>query len=112
MHYVQLVLHNTGWLPTNVTEKALERKVVRPIEVDIELPEGAKLISGELKTKAGQLKGRDHRGRSTIWGADGTSDRAKVEWVVQAPAGAEIAITAVHQRAGTVRTRLILGELS
>lgn len=105
MHYVQLVLHNTGWLPTNITEKALERKTVRELEVTIDLPEGAKLISGELRTKAGQLKGRDHKGRATIWGGDPTSERVKIEWVIQAAPGTEVAITAVHQRAGTVRAR-------
>ena len=105
MHYLQLVLHNTGWLPTNISEKALERKAVRELEVTIDLPEGAKLISGELRSKAGQLKGRDHKGRATIWGGDPTSERAKIEWVIQAAPGTEVEITAVHQRAGTVRTR-------
>jgi hypothetical protein len=32
------VLQNAGWLPTNVTEKALERKAVRPLEVELTLP--------------------------------------------------------------------------
>ena len=55
---VRLVLQNSGWLPTNVTEKALERKAVRELEVELELPEGARLVGGEMKTDAGQLKGR------------------------------------------------------
>ena len=39
-HRLRLVLENAGWLPTNVTEKALERRAVRPIEVELELPGG------------------------------------------------------------------------
>ena len=31
---LRLVLENSGWLPTNVTQKALDRKAVRPIEVE------------------------------------------------------------------------------
>jgi hypothetical protein len=44
------------------------------------------------------------------FGADATSDRAKVEWVVQAKAGTVVEITAVHERAGTVRTEVRLGD--
>ena len=108
LHHLRLVLHNTGWLPTNVTKKALERKVVRELEVDIALPDGARLVSGEIRTKLGQLAGRDDRGTTTIWSSDATNERAKVEWVVEAEPGTELTITAVHQRAGTVRQKVIL----
>ena len=40
---------------------------------------------------------------------DGTSDRAKAEWVVQAPAGTELQVTARHPRAGVVRDSVTLG---
>jgi murein tripeptide amidase MpaA len=101
---VQLVLENTGWLPTNVSELALKRQAVRELEVELALPEGARLVSGERSTKAGQLEGRVHK-RSTIWWAtnDATTDRAKLEWVVEAPHGGDLGIVAKHQRAGTVR---------
>ncbi|MCB8919106.1 MAG: carboxypeptidase [Ardenticatenaceae bacterium] len=109
LHKVRLVVHNTGWLPTNITEQAMKMKVVRPLEVDLALPAGATLITGQAKTQLGQLKGRDHKGVTTIWGGDPTSERAKVEWVIRAPAGSEITITASHQRAGTLRTTVTLG---
>jgi hypothetical protein len=44
------------------------------------------------------------------WGGDATDERVKVEWVVQAEAGTEVGITAVHERAGTVRTTVKLGD--
>jgi len=105
-YLVRAVLWNTGWLPTNVSEKAMERKAVRPLEVELELPDGARLVGGEAKVEAGQLAGRvAHRG--TFWfGADGsTDDRTKVEWVVEAPNGGEVKLEARHERAGTVRAR-------
>ncbi len=106
---VRLVLHNTGWLPTQVTEKAVERKAVRPLEVELTLPEGARLVAGELRTELGQLDGRVHK-RSVLgwWADDSTTDRAKVEWVVDAPAGGMLGIEARHQRAGTVRREVDL----
>jgi hypothetical protein len=97
------VVENTGWLPTNITEQATKVKAVKPIEVDIDLPESAKLVMGELKTFAGQLKGRDHRSAATIWSVDVSDNRLKVEWVVTAPAGTTINLLAKHDRAGAVR---------
>jgi murein tripeptide amidase MpaA len=106
---VRLVLQNSGWLPTNVSEKALERKAVRDVEVELDLPDGARLVAGEVKTEVGQLKGRVDK-RSTTWWAndESTSDLAKLEWVVEAPAGTEIGLTAGNLRAGTIRRRITL----
>ena len=108
---VRLVLENSGWLPTNVTEKANERNAVRPIEVELTLPEGAKVLAGEQKAEAGQLQGRVHR-RSTLWfgGDDSTTDRTKLEWVIDAPSGGTLGIEARHQRAGTVRREVELSD--
>ncbi len=106
---VRLVLENTGWLPTSVSEKAVERKAVRPLEAEITLPEGGKVVGGERKVELGQLDGRVHR-RSVLWWAttDATSDRAKVEWVVEVPQGSSVGVEARHQRAGTLRRELTL----
>ena len=108
---IRLVLENTGWMPTNVTRKAIERKAVRPVEVEIELPDGAELATGEEKLELGQLAGRA-RARQMLamfdGGFDGTEDRANAEWVVRANAGATIVITARHARAGVVRAEVVL----
>jgi hypothetical protein len=107
---VRLVLQNSGWLPTNVTEKAVERKAVRDLQVELDLPSDARLVSGEVKTDVGQLKGRVDK-RSTTWWAndESTGDLAKLEWVVEAPAGTEVGVEARHPRAGTQRRRITLG---
>jgi len=92
-----------------VTEKAVERKAVRELEVELDLPEGARLVGGEMKTDAGQLKGRVEKRSTTWWGNDeSTTDLAKLEWVVEAPSGTEIELQARHQRAGTIRRRVTL----
>jgi hypothetical protein len=102
-------LQNSGWLPTNVTEKALERKAVRDLEVELELPDGARLVGGEARTEVGQLRGRVEK-RSTTWWAndESTNDLAKLEWVIEAQAGTEIGLVAGHPRAGTIRRRVTL----
>lgn len=109
VYAVTLVVINTGWLATNVTEKALDRKVVQPLEVKVKLPNGARLLSGEERTELGQLGGRAQRRSLLWWGADdSTTDRAKAEWVIEAPEGGTLMIEARHQRAGTVRREVDL----
>lgn len=107
--FVRLVLANSGWLPSYVTQKALDRKAVRPIEVELTLPKGARLIVGEKKLDAGQLEGRALKRSMVGWRSDdSTTERVKVEWVIEAPKGGKLGIEARHQRAGTVRTTVEL----
>lgn len=108
---VRLVVENTGWLPTNVTERATERKVVQPLVVTVDLPEGGELVLGQQRTECGQLTGRNLLGPmiGLLPGNDATTDRAKVEWVVRAPAGSTLRVTARHLRGGTVRGEVALG---
>ncbi|MCB9006811.1 MAG: carboxypeptidase [Ardenticatenaceae bacterium] len=108
VHKVTAVVQNTGWLPTNITKQALKMNVVRELEVDIALPDGAKLLTGKPKTMLGQLAGRDHKSTAPVWGGDPTDDRAKVEWVIEAEPGTDVEITAVHPRAGTIRQTVTL----
>jgi murein tripeptide amidase MpaA len=108
---VRVVVENTGWLPTNVTAKAMERKIVRPLEAEITLPDGAELVGTERRRELGQLQGRALRNNMTLFGGghDGTVDRAKAEWVVHAPEGTVVQVEARHQRAGVVRAEVTLG---
>ncbi|MBL8058324.1 MAG: hypothetical protein JNK29_16590, partial [Anaerolineales bacterium] len=108
LYHLRAVVHNTGWLPTAVTARAVEKKLVRPLEIELRLPEGAALVSGQLKVEAGQLAGRALKLYSDVWEYDPTDDRAKAEWVVRAPAGSAVTITARHQRAGTITRTLTL----
>jgi hypothetical protein len=108
---VRVVVENTGWLPTNVSRKALERKAVRPVEVELALPDGASLTLGDPRQELGQLAGHQ-RARQMLamfdGGFDPTEDRSKAEWVVRAPAGTTLSVTARHARAGTTRASLTL----
>jgi len=108
VYRVRAVVLNSGWLPTNVTQRAEEKKLVRPLEVEIVLPETAKLVSGERKVELGQLAGRALKLVPSIWMRDPTDDRVKVEWVVQAAKGAHITVSAKHPRAGKVSRSITL----
>jgi murein tripeptide amidase MpaA len=109
---VRLAVHNTGWLPTNVTRRALDNRLVRGVIIELDLPDGLLLEAGERRVDVGQLAGRSHQPSSPSawsgWGGDVTTDRAKATWVVRGPAGSVLRFTARHERAGTVRTELRL----
>ena len=109
---VELVVQNTGWLPSYVSKRALERKTVRGVIAEIALPSGASLVSGKARDEHGQLEGRayKHTGVSFWPERDVTDDRMKLEWVVRAKPGAKVDLVARHERAGTVRASLVLGQ--
>jgi murein tripeptide amidase MpaA len=104
---IRLVVQNSGWLATYVTKRALEKKLVRGVVVEIALPDGATLETGQVRQEVGQLEGRAYKPVSPH-AEDATTDRAKAEWVVRAPAGGTVTLTARHDRAGVVTTQVEL----
>src|SRR6185437_4687542 len=109
-YLVRLVAQNVGWLPSYVSKRALEQKVVRGVVCEITLPAGATLESGKQREERGQLEGRAYTPSAaiSIFGADGTTHRLKVEWLVRAPAGSEVGLIARHERAGVARATVLL----
>lgn len=99
---VRALLVNSGYLPTYGSRRAQERRVVRPIEVRLELPEGAELQSGERLQEIGHLEGRANK-RGLFSSNFPTDNLRKLEWVVRAPAEAELCIVVQAGRAGTAR---------
>lgn len=107
---VRFAVANSGYLPSYVTKRALERKTVRGVVFQILLPKGASLISGKERTKGTQLEGHAPKGSLQAFMPDRniTGDRAMIEWIVRAPQGTTVALTATADRAGTVRTEVTL----
>ncbi|KAB2844388.1 MAG: carboxypeptidase [Burkholderiales bacterium] len=107
---VRLVVQNSGWLPSYGSKRALERKMVRGLIAEIDLPAGAELVFGKAREELGQLEGRNHLHTSVSFWPDfaPTGDRVKIEWVVSAPAGSALHLTAKQDRAGVVRAELRL----
>lgn len=105
---VRLVLQNEGWLSTYVSKKALERKITRGVIAEIQIPKGAALVSGKEREELGELEGRAYKNAYIDESSEGTDDRVKVEWVVKAKKGTKVKLVAKHDRAGVVRTEVIL----
>jgi murein tripeptide amidase MpaA len=107
---VRLVVQNTGWLPSYVSKMAVQHKLLRGVLAEIALPANAELVSGKPREELGELEGWAymHTGVSFWPNRDPTADRKHVDWIVRAPEGAEISLTASHERAGRVAARVTL----
>ncbi len=114
---VRLAVANSGWLPSYISKRALERKVVRGVMFEIHLPTGSgtdgttvALVSGQLRYEGPQLEGHAPRNSllAPLGGANVTADRAVGEWVVRAPQGTRLAVSARADRAGVVRAEVSL----
>jgi hypothetical protein len=108
---VRLAVHNTGYLPSYVTERALERKMMRGVVYEIGLPQGATLLAGKARVEGGQLEGRASKPtlQAFLPNVDLTGDRGQCEWTVKAPRGATVEVTARHDRAGRISEKIVLG---
>ena len=103
-------VHNTGYLPTDVSKLTRKKKYVRGVVAEITLPDGAALVEGKARIESGQLEGRNnHHTQVSFWpGANATEDRLRFSWIVRASAGAAVTVEARHDRAGTVTQRISL----
>ena len=106
---VEAGISNTGWLPTDVSALARKQHLVKPVTVEIEglSADRFDVLDGPARRKLGQLAGRAAL-RFTD-GNDGTPDRALATWLVRAPAGSTVRITAAHDRAGRASAECSLG---
>jgi len=107
---VRLAVQNTGYLPSYVTKRALERKTVRGVVYEIVLPDGAELVSGAPRVEGSQLEGRANKTslQSFLPTAEITGDRGQCEWTVRAKQGTQVLIIARHERAGRVEAAVSL----
>lgn len=107
---VRAVVQNTGYLPSYVSKRAQQRKQARGVIGEISLPPGAELMSGELRSFAGELEGRAYKHTLMSFWTDTTptADRTKLEWVVKAPQGGAVQLVVRHDKAGVVRASVEL----
>jgi len=92
---------NTGYLPTNLTERGIIAGVVRPVEAEITLV-GASLAQGSKKVVLGHIAG------SRITGSGKEPSSQTAAWVVRKEAqNATVSIRVISEKGGTVSTGAI-----
>ncbi len=107
LYRVSVVLENTGYLPTNVTEQALAMKVAPPVTVELAGIDPADVLMNERVQTIGHLSGRsERRDEFSPWGNAWGTPRKRVEWLVRAEPGRALTAIARSTRAGTARLAL------
>ncbi len=108
---INLVVENTGYLPTYTSQQAKTRQTVRPVRAELELPAEVELINGKKRVELGHLEGRSNKTDvSTVYTFSPTDNRARVEWVLHAPAKATVKINVLSERAGSLHREIVLGK--
>ncbi len=101
---VTVVVENKGYLPTNITQRALDMEIAVPVRAVVELT-GAELVTGTTRTTLGHLKGaRDSQSRS------GRSESLRtLEYLVRVTdSRAVFGITVLSEKGGRVRRDILL----
>ena len=100
------MIANEGFLPTNVTERALKAKLAKPVRARL-LVKGGEIVDGKPSQEARPHPRDPPRRRAP--GTRPATNRRTVSWVVKAPArGAKAEVVITSEKGGTERRTLTL----
>jgi len=103
IYEITVIVGNRGYLPTNLTDEAVNLKVDQPVVVEIK---GAEILTGKAEEKIGNLAGFAYT-QTGVFFYGNIATRAvakakkKLTWLVKAEKGTEITIKAFQEKAGT-----------
>jgi hypothetical protein len=107
---VTAVVRNDGFLPTNVTQKAIQHHIALPVDVRLELDK-AEILAGKEHSDIGHIEGNGPPPANQFGtpGGEAPRNQRTVEWLVRVQAeGATATITAATPRAGTATKKVPL----
>ena len=107
--HLNLVIDNTGFLPTYTSQQGKKRQSARPVRAELELSEGVQIINGKRRVEINHLEGRSNKLEvSSTWGSGATDHRTRVEWVLHGLEGSKVILSVLSERAGTIHIETIL----
>lgn len=93
---LEVEIQNIGYLPTNITQRAIDAKINQPVRAILEL-KNAKLISGNLRTDLGHIVGSRDSNDSA------TASKRKLNYGIKITgSNATVKITFISDKGGTV----------
>ena len=110
LYKIHAVIGNDGYLPSHLTDRAIEKKVAQTVKVNLEL-QGAELVIGSSSTDVGHLAGRNGRKYPwSPWGEKWSRTARPVEWLVRAKAGAKINLVVSSEKGGKRTETLVMPD--
>ena len=109
LYKIAAVVANHGYLPTHLTQRALQHETTGTVEVALDTGNTVELLMGAHSQNIGHLAGRDERQATwSPWMREWNQTKKQVEWLVRAPSGSTLTVTAQAQRAGLQRKQVVL----
>ncbi len=103
LHKVRAVVGNHGYLPTNLSDIAIENKVAKPVKVTLTV-DGGEILMNPATADLGNLAGRNERLYPySPWGQIWTATTKPVEWLVKLTGPGHVTVTSVSEKGGTDR---------
>ncbi len=106
---VRAVVSNHGYLPTNLSDVAIENQVAKPVRLSITV-EGGELVMNPESVELGHLAGRNERLYPwSPWGQQWTATTKAAEWLIKVPGCGSITVTGISEKGGTARVTREIG---
>ena len=107
---MSVVVGNLGYLPTNLTDEAVNQHVSKPVTVEIQ---GGELLSGKKKEEIGNLSGYSRTVTGAYFYGNLTTEtnapaRKKISWLVKGDKGTEITISCSQEKSGSATKSVVL----
>ena len=101
---IDAVVENTGYMPTNITRRALVAELAKPVRASLKLG-NATLVDGPVVASLGHIPGRRN-----LTASEPAANTATASWVVKAGAAAagEVEVVVVSEKGGTDRRKVVL----
>lgn len=109
---IKVTVQNTGFIPTNVTQKAVELRIAKPVVTELRCGKDVELISGPRRVEVGHLEGRSDRLVSTRIAVQ-VEDRSKkiVEWLIKLTRlPSKVDLVVISEKGGRDQTQIKLIE--
>lgn len=107
---VRAVASNHGYLPTNLSDVAVQNEVAKTVKLSLTCDAGAELVMNPTSVDLGHLAGRNERKYAwSPWGQQWSAVTKGAEWLVRGKAGATVTIAVASEKGGTHRMTVTLG---
>ncbi|HET8632423.1 MAG TPA: M14 family metallopeptidase [Thermomicrobiales bacterium] len=100
LYIVRATIENDGYLPTNLTQKAVNQRVAQPVTVELS---GGEILMGDRRQTLGHLEGRA-QAAGPSFGMQLVQNEKRAEWLVQGRG--PVTLTAKSEKGGTVTREL------
>jgi murein tripeptide amidase MpaA len=111
LYKLSAVLHNQGYLPTNITAHAKQAKIAKPLLVELAAGNqgggaGFEVVAGRAKQEIEHLPG--YGSAAFAWGYSTPETQRLLEWVVAAAPGTVVTVAVSSPKCGVIRGMIVL----